>query len=70
MLVKELILQTKHLNELHEFYKNIFELHVTQINSKTILITAGKTNLIFQRTNSTENPFYHFAFNIPSNKIK
>jgi hypothetical protein len=70
MLVKELILQTKHLDGLYHFYKNILQMPVTKTNSKNISIAAGKTTLIFQQTNIIENPFYHFAFNIPSNKIK
>lgn len=70
MLLKKLILQTKHLNELYHFYKNILQMPVTQTNSKNISIAAGKTTLVFQQTNITENPFYHFAFNIPSNKIE
>ncbi len=70
MLLKELILQTKCLNELHGFYKNILQLQVTQTDSTTILIKAGNTALTFQQTHSTVNPFYHFAFNIPSNKIE
>ena len=42
---------------------------VIETNAKTISINAGKTTLIFQQTNNPEKPFYHFAFNIPSNKI-
>lgn len=70
MLVKELILQTKHLDELYHFYKNILQMPIIKINSKNISIATGKTTLIFQQTNVTANPFYHFAFNIPSNKIE
>ena len=70
MLVKELILQTKYLDELYQFYRNILQMPVTEKDFKNISIAAGKTTLIFQQTNVTENPFYHFAFNIPSNKIE
>jgi hypothetical protein len=69
MHIKELILQTKQLNQLYEFYKTTLQLQVTQTDSKTISIKAGKTTLIFQEANSIINPFYHFAFNIPANKI-
>ena len=70
MLLKELILQTKKIDELYAFYKNVLQLEVIKSEAKTISINAGKTRLIFQETNDTENPFYHFAFNIPSNKIE
>lgn len=35
-----------------------------------ITITAGETKLIFEEYSGKENPFYHFAFNIPSNKFQ
>jgi hypothetical protein len=70
MLIKELILQTKYLNELYSFYKDVFKLKVIKQNANTISINAGKTILVFQQTNNAEKPFYHFAFNIPSNKIE
>ncbi len=35
-----------------------------------ITITAGETKLIFEEITADENPFYHFAFNIPSNKLQ
>lgn len=70
MRLKELILQTKHLDELYQFYKTVLRLQVTQTNSTIISIKAGKTTLIFQQTNAATKPFYHFAFNIPSNKIE
>jgi catechol 2,3-dioxygenase-like lactoylglutathione lyase family enzyme len=70
MMLNEIILQTKHINELYEFYKNILQLPVHKINSENILVTAGKTSLIFESVNSTTDPLYHFAFNIPSNTIE
>ena len=35
-----------------------------------ITITAGETKLIFEEASQNDNPFYHFAFNIPSNKFE
>jgi extradiol dioxygenase family protein len=70
MRLQELILQAKHLDELDQFYKTVLQLQVTQTNSKSISLKAGKTTLIFQQTNLAAKPFYHFAFNIPSNKIE
>jgi hypothetical protein len=70
MLLKEIILQTNHLALVHAFYQEVLLLPVMQYNSKTVAIAAGQTKLVFQAGNSSVNPFYHFAFNIPSNKIE
>lgn len=35
-----------------------------------IAITAGETKLIFEKATTDQNPYYHFAFNIPSNKFE
>ncbi len=45
------------------------ELPVIQSSKNRIIISAGKSKLIFDEVNNGENPFYHFAFNIPSNKF-
>jgi len=70
MLFKEITLQTKNADALYDFYKNTLQLNVVKANAKTISINAGKTTLIFEQTNNAEKPFYHFAFNIPSNKME
>lgn len=70
MLFKEIILQTKSVDALYDFYKNKLQLKVVKSGQETISINAGKTTLIFKQTNNEEQPFYHFAFNIPSNKIE
>ena len=36
----------------------------------SIVATAGKSKLIFEETDIDVNPYYHFAFNIPSNKFE
>jgi catechol 2,3-dioxygenase-like lactoylglutathione lyase family enzyme len=70
MLFKEITLQTKNIDELYNFYKNTLQLKVVKPNAKTISINAGRTTLIFEQTNTAEKSFYHFAFNIPSNKME
>jgi hypothetical protein len=69
MLFKEISLKTKHLLELHKFYKDILELNTSYTDEKSIKIIAGESHLIFEETINDENPFYHFAFNIPNNKF-
>src|SRR5882757_5131025 len=68
MLLQQIKLQTNHLSALYSFYNDTLELPV-KLNANTISITAGKSELIFEGTTKTKNPFYHFAFNIPSNKL-
>ena len=70
MLFKEIMLQTKDIHKLYDFYKNKLQLKVAKPNSNTVSIEAGKTTSIFKQTGSAEKSFYHFAFNIPSNKIE
>jgi hypothetical protein len=70
MLLKEIRLQTKQLPVLFNFYKTVLELPAIQEDNNSISITAGKSQIIFDRTNTAESPFYHFAFNIPSNKFE
>jgi hypothetical protein len=70
MLLKEVLLQTKHLSALYNFYKDVLELDTFYTSKKSIAISAGKSKLIFEETDADANPFYHFAFNIPSNKFE
>ena len=50
------------------FYKEVLELP-TSYEDGSIAVIAGKSVLIFEETTADINPFYHFAFNIPSNKF-
>ncbi len=70
MLLKEIRLQTKHLSALYTFYNDVLELPVKYLGEKDLSITAGQSQLIFKSTTDDLNPFYHFAFNIPSNKFE
>lgn len=70
MLLKEIRLQTKHLSALYNFYKEVLELDCVYSGEKSIAVTAGKSGLIFEKIDADVNPFYHFAFNIPSNKFE
>jgi catechol-2,3-dioxygenase len=68
MQIKKIALETSHIKGLAEFYSFILELPVRAINEKEIVIDIGSSDLIFMETGKGQ-PFYHFAFNIPSNKI-
>ncbi len=70
MLLKEIRLQTKVPSALYTFYNDVLELPAKYTGEKNISIIAGQSQLIFESTNADLNPFYHFAFNIPSNKFE
>ena len=71
MLFQEIKLQTNRLSALHHFYKNVLELPISKISDSHFTIHTRETRLIFEQTKNTlADPFYHFAFNTPSNKIR
>ena len=57
------------LPELHTFYQDVIGLRVLQHRDNRLVIAAGATNLAFTQGSDTK-AFYHFAFNIPENKIE
>jgi len=69
MTIKKLSLQTAYLKTLQEFYSSILELPVQSPGEKQINIKIGNSDLVFTETTKAE-PFYHYAINIPANKIK
>lgn len=69
MQIKEIKLQSTNKLALFSFYKDVLQLPVIQ-SGKEIQIDAGETKLIFEEAIAGENPFYHFAFNIPSNQFE
>jgi hypothetical protein len=68
MIIKKLNLQTAYLKTLQEFYSSILQLPVQSPDEQEINIKIGDSDLVFTETTSAE-PFYHYAINIPSNKI-
>ena len=66
MNILYLELSAKDLPAQRDFYANILELPVN-LDSATLEVKAGKTDLIFTQAPSEFNGAYHFAFNIPEN---
>ena len=53
-----------------EFYHQLLGLPVLEETPDRLTIGAGATQLSFaQERSGVEKPFYHFAFNIPQNKV-
>ena len=59
------------LAELKKFYGERIGFAVTAESATEIAFAAGQTRLTFAASDPAEGrPFYHFAFNIPENKIR
>lgn len=68
MWLKEIKLQAGNPAILKHFYGQILSLRVESF-SDSIAVHTQESLLIFDKADKTEKPFYHFAFNIPFNKI-
>ena len=52
-----------------DFYGRQLGLRLSHPDARTLAVEAGGTRLRFTHQPSAPRPFYHFAFNIPENKI-
>lgn len=70
--IQSLRLQTSApLNKLKVFYRDVLELPVLNEESSEFTIGAGESRITFVPAPAdVKDPFYHFAFNIPENKIR
>jgi hypothetical protein len=68
MKFRKIVLQTNQLDVLSNFYSSVLELSVKHDHEKKIFFQVGRTELEFQEV-KTIVPFYHFAINIPCNKL-
>jgi catechol-2,3-dioxygenase len=70
MQILELRLNASSIQKVDDFYGNVLALNTFSVSGENnrVGMHAGKTELIFD--SSPEPSIYHFAFNIPSNKIE
>ena len=68
MKIKNLVLQTKEVKKLAGFYRDILELSVRS-SAAGFTATMGSTAVRFEPS-ADQEPFYHFAINIPCNKME
>lgn len=68
MDILELQLLTNDLEGTKSFYSELLGFPLADQSEDTISFNAGQSKLVFLRSEES-NPFYHFAFNIPDNKI-
>ena len=69
MKITRLKMQSAAVVQLRYFYRQVIGLPVVG-DDNSIIIYAGKTTIEFEHAPVGEFPVYHFAFNIPSNKIE
>jgi catechol 2,3-dioxygenase-like lactoylglutathione lyase family enzyme len=66
--ILELRLKTRKLDDLRRFYPQTLGLPLVRDAVRSITVQAGSTAIVFDAVDENE-PFYHFAFNIPENKL-
>jgi catechol 2,3-dioxygenase-like lactoylglutathione lyase family enzyme len=69
MDILEITLQTDNLTETEHFYSAILELETISKDRNSVSFAAGRSTLTFIQSDKL-NPNYHFAFNIPKNKLE
>ena len=69
MKISELTLYTSDIQSIKNLYSKILGFEIINENRDEVSFQTGSTVLIFKSTEGI-NPFYHYAFNIPSNKIE
>jgi catechol-2,3-dioxygenase len=67
--ITTLELSAKDLEAQRDFYANLLELPV-QLDSSSLEVKVGKTDLVFTQAPTEFDGAYHFAFNIPENQFK
>lgn len=60
------------LEGMKAFYGGTLGLPILERSRNAITVGAGRTPITFAKTGSSDDrdPFYHFAFNIPENKVR
>lgn len=69
MKISELILQTNNIEETEKFYSQVLGFKISKKLENSISFLVGFSIITFIEAKKSENPIYHFAFNIPGNKI-
>ena len=63
-------LKTAQIEEQIRFYRDVIRLPDVAESPESCSFQAGRTVLSFHQASSGTRPFYHFAFNIPENKLE
>lgn len=69
MEIKQVTLKTNKLREMKYFYTNTLGLSLIDEDEERFCVAVGTSQLEFTTKDVKGNPYYHFAFNIQSNKF-
>lgn len=68
--IRAIRLKTHLLPEVRAFYHEKFGFPILEESRDSVAFAAGATRLQFDAVRDGSRPFYHFAFNIPENKLE
>lgn len=63
------LLTSASLDAMKEYYVNLLGMELVSHTNKELTIMGGQTPITFIKSEDAGDPWYHFAFNIPENKI-
>jgi len=67
--LRRLRMQTHRLGAMRDFYRDLIGFPLAAETGESVAFDAGATRLEFVQVRDGSEPYYHFAFNIPENKI-
>ncbi|PQP82977.1 ring-cleaving dioxygenase [Paenibacillus sp. PCH8] len=70
MMIEELQLYTTRLEDLKRFYRDTLGMKVSDATNQEFNLQVGRTKMIFKPCKTESEPFYHFAWMIPTNRFK
>lgn len=70
MLISKVKLYSNALAKTKDFYVTLLGFNLLHETEDSFVIQAGESELAFQQSHLNDRPFYHFAFDIPSNQFK
>ncbi|WP_377888908.1 VOC family protein [Alkalihalobacillus sp. R86527] len=70
MEISKVTLKTKELKKMKDFYTETLGMPISKEWKESFQVSVGSSQLKFSSRNVEGDPYYHFAFNIPSNQFK
>ncbi len=70
MLISKVKLYSNELVKTKEFYVTLLGFKLLHETEDSFVIQTGESELEFQQSHVNDYPFYHFAFEIPSNQFR
>lgn len=69
MQFKKITMYTANFTQMLYFYETVLCFHLLATTATSFTFEAGETVVTFTETTDKTQPFYHFAFDIPSNQF-